>query len=676
MAEATNQPLSDEELSARASGIDKRTTIDYREAASIIWRSAQYIRFFPVRYVTKLVMKTLSYAIPLAIIPWPAKILIDHVVLGAPIAEATAYPAYVRPFLAMLQGMGPFEILVWLALVGVVLVIAIGSYAVGYEDELDVRLVGGQDYATQTETSIHGGKESTAGGIWGYIEWRLGTRLIESLNHTIRGQLFSRIRSLSITQLEDQRIGDSMYRVMYDSPQITEIFYEITHTPLISAFLYTQALLTVLSAYPDSPEVFWITIAALPAWAIITSFFAQAVRKRGQAARAAGSLVTGTIEEGMDNVLAVQSLGGNREERGRFDSDSREAFRRHRRVTLLWILIGKAGEIFGRIVEIAFAIYIIYKVVGGEMSPGDFGALMVYMAYLRGPAMSVGTLWIRLQDNVAGMRRVFAMMDLEAEDDLGTTPLPRIERGVHMRDVSLVFPDGRRALDHVNFAASVGQIVALVGPTGAGKTSLAYLIPRFHVATEGRIEIDDHDVNDVTLETLRDQVTYVFQETQLFSDSILDNIRYGKPDASMDEVERVARIAGVHEFIASLPEGYDTELGQGAQSKLSVGQKQRIAIARGLVRDSRILILDEPTSALDPETENHLVASLHEAAKDRLVIIIAHRLSTIAHADKIVFMEDGRVLEEGSHHELLNRADGHYRRFVDLQTRSAEANAQ
>lgn len=132
--------------------------------------------------------------------------------------------------------------------------------------------------------------------------------------------------------------------------------------------------------------------------------------------------MTGTIEEGMDNVLAVQSLGGNREERGRFDSDSREAFRRHRRVTLLWILIGKAGEIFGRIVEIAFAIYIIYKVVGGEMSPGDFGALMVYMAYLRGPAMSVGTLWIRLQDNVAGMRRVFAMMDLEAEDDLGRRP--------------------------------------------------------------------------------------------------------------------------------------------------------------------------------------------------------------------------------------------------------------
>ena len=676
MAEATNQPLSDEELSARASGIDKHTTIDYREAAAIIWRSAKYIRFFPVRYVTKLVMKTLSYAIPLAIIPWPAKILIDHVVLGTPIAEATGYPAYVLPFLAMLEGMGPFEILVWLAAVGVVLVVFIGSYAVGYEDELDVRLVGGQDYATQTETSIHGGKESTAGGIWGYIEWRLGTRLIESLNHTIRGQLFSRIRSLSITQLEDQRIGDSMYRVMYDSPQITEIFYEITHTPLISAFLYTQALLTVLSAYPGSPEVFWITIAALPAWAIITSFFAQAVRKRGQAARAAGSLVTGTIEEGMDNVLAVQSLGGNREERGRFDSDSREAFRRHRRVTLLWILIGKAGEIFGRMVEVAFGIYIIYKVVGGEMSPGDFGALMVYMAYLRGPAMSVGTLWIRMQDNVAGMRRVFAMMDLTAEDDLGAAPLPRIERGVQMRDVSLVFPDGRRALDHVHFDAAVGQIVALVGPTGAGKTSLAYLIPRFHVATEGRVEIDDHDVNDVTLETLRAQVTYVFQETQLFSDSILDNIRYGNPDAPMEEVERVARIAGVHEFIASLPEGYETKLGQGTQSKLSVGQKQRIAIARGLLRDSRILILDEPTSALDPETENHLVASLHEAAKDRLVIIIAHRLSTIAHADKIVFMEDGRVLEEGSHDELLGRADSHYRRFVDLQTQSFDQAGQ
>ena len=197
------------------------------------------------------------------------------------------------------------------------------------------------------------------------------------------------------------------------------------------------------------------------------------------------------------------------------------------------------------------------------------------------------------------------------------------------------------------------------------------MIPRFHTVTEGEVLIDNRNVNTLTLDSLRSQVSYVFQETQLFSETIRDNICYGKLDATQEEVERVAKIAGIHDFIVSLPEGYETKLGASTASKLSVGQKQRIAIARGLIRDSKVLVLDEPTSALDPETEEHLVNALHEAAKDRLVIIIAHRLSTIAQASKIVFLEQGSILEQGSHEELLEIPDGHYRRFVELQTTSA-----
>jgi len=165
---------------------------------------------------------------------------------------------------------------------------------------------------------------------------------------------------------------------------------------------------------------------------------------------------------------------------------------------------------------------------------------------------------------------------------------------------------------------------------------------------------------------LRSQITYVFQETQLFSSSILDNIRYGREDALMEEVEHVAKVAGIHDFIQALPEGYDTKLGT-TTAKISVGQKQRISIARGLLRESKILILDEPTSALDPETEKYLVESLHEAAKNRLVIIIAHRLSTIANADQILFLDEGEIREQGSHRELMSRPDGAYRNFVNLQ---------
>jgi ABC-type multidrug transport system fused ATPase/permease subunit len=188
------------------------------------------------------------------------------------------------------------------------------------------------------------------------------------------------------------------------------------------------------------------------------------------------------------------------------------------------------------------------------------------------------------------------------------------------------------------------------------------------------VYIDGVDVNGVRLDSLRPQISYVFQETHLFSDTVAQNIRYGCPDASLQDIERAARAAGAHDFIRALPEGYDTRLGQRG-GKLSVGQKQRIAIARGLLRNAPILILDEPTSALDPETERALVGSLREAARRRLVIIIAHRLSTIAHADRIVFMEQGRIREQGRHAELMADPRSAYRRYVTLQTRGAPLTA-
>ena len=658
-------------LDERTSGIDTRTEIGERDSLRIIGRSAGYIRFFFWRYMGKFALKLGAYVVQLGILPWPAKMMVDNVILGRPIEEAKNYPIYWQPVLDAMVGMSPFEVLVWLAVMGFTCVLLLGRFiTTGYNDDVEAGLAQGHDYATRTENTIHGG-HSTFGGLWGYMEFKLNTRLSQALNHTLRGQLFSRIGALSMTQLEDQRIGDSVYRVMYDAPQVQEIFYEITHTPVMSTLLYLQAALTVLVTYPSVPEIFWITLAMFPLYAILSGLFSRIVRRRGQAARAAGALTTSTIEEGMDNVLAVQSLGGNAEEKGRFDKDSSESFKRFRGVALLWMIIPQVGDTINAIAQTAFFVFLIGLIIDGALTAGDFGAMFVFWGFLRGPAMALGIFWIRFQDNVAGMRRVFAMMDLPAEADLGRTTLPPVADGVAMRGAGLVYPDGRRALDDVDLDARVGEIIAFVGPTGAGKTSLAYLIPRYRTASEGAVYVDGHDVNDLTLESLRSQVTYVFQETQLFSDSIGDNIRYGKPDAAQEEVERVARTAGIHDFIAALPDGYDTKLGGAAASKLSVGQKQRISIARGLLRDSRILILDEPTSALDPETERYLVQSLHEAAKDRLVIIIAHRLSTIAQANKIVFLDDGRVMEQGSHRDLMAKTDGHYRRFVELQTSAA-----
>ena len=661
----------EEELDRRSSGLDTQTDIGAGETVRIIGRSAAYIALFPVRYVVKFVLKLGSYSLPLALLPWPAKMLVDHVILSKPLPEMVdgsiaGYPGYWEPVIVALYGTTPLELALALAAFGIIFVMTIGSYTGGFEDEVEANLTQGHDYATQVENKMHGG-HSTAGGLYGWFEFKLNTRLTQALNHTLRSHLFSRIQSLSITKLEDQRIGDSIYRVMYDTPQINEIFYEITHTPLMSTILFIQALLTMLNAYPDNLMVAYVTMAVFPAWALSSALFSRIVRRRGQAARAAGAITTATIEEGMDNVLAVQSLGGNAKEKNRFGNDSKESFFRHRMVSLLWIFIGQLSGVFGHIVFVWFSFYIISQVIAGAMTPGDYAAIFTYYGYMIGPALALGWLWIRFQDNVAAMRRVFALMDQEPEAQLGSEWLGEINEGIKFDKVGLVYPDGRRALGNINFDASIGEIVAFVGPTGAGKTSLAYLLPRYHVATEGEVLIDDVNINEYDVESLREHITYVFQETQLFSSSIRENIKFGYPDASEEEMVHVAEVAGIHDFIMTLPEKYDTKLGN-TNAKISVGQKQRISIARGLLRPSKILVLDEPTSALDPETEQYLVSSLHEAAKDRLVIIIAHRLSTIAHADKIIYLDEGHIAEQGTHDELLEREGGAYRRFVDLQT--------
>ncbi len=658
------------ELDERANPLDTATDVTFNEAMALILRGAQMIALFKWRYTAKLTLMLGALAISAMLMPWLPKILVDHVVLARPVEGMKGYPWYMEPLIDAMIGASPMEVLVWIACVGVVMVIVFGGYGEGArKDDVEAGLIQGHDVATSTENAMHGG-HSFVGGIYGYCEFKLNMRLTQALNHTLRSHLFSRIAHLSMTRLEDQRIGDSVYRVLYDTPSINTIFYEVFFTPIGSLWTYTVALTSMYSAYPHVPELIWLTALFFPIWLLCTLPFARMVRRRNQASRAAGTITTSTLEEGMDNMLAVQSLGGDRKEKARFDGDSKQSFSRHRIAAFVGIVIGQIGGFVTAVIQTAIFLFVIWHVIFGELTPGDFATLFFYYGWMRGPAMSLAGLWIKLQSNVAGMRRVFSLLDLPLEDDLGRTELPPIRQGVSMRGAGLVYPDGRRALADVSIDANVGQIVAFVGPTGTGKTSLAYLVPRFHVVTEGEVRIDDIKVNDVTLDSLRGQVTYVFQETQLLSDSIADNIRYGNPGASDEEVERVARVAGVHGFIASLPEGYDTKLGT-TSAKLSVGQKQRVAIARGLLRDARILILDEPTSALDPETEEHLVRSLHEAAKDRLVIIIAHRLSTIANADKIVFLEGGRVMEQGSHEELMATDGGRYRAFVELQTMSS-----
>jgi ABC-type multidrug transport system fused ATPase/permease subunit len=472
---------------------------------------------------------------------------------------------------------------------------------------------------------------------------------------------------LPITKLDDQPIGDSVFRAMNDVhalPSVVRIVVQVSGWALVTL---VTAVATMLSAYPDSPLVILFAVGAMPVYILVTAPFSRMVRRRAQATVAAGTVFVSTTEEGMDNIQAVQSLGANEMEKERFALASANAFRRERYQVLAQTLIAKLGETAGQFLYWAFMLYILGKVITGDMTPGDYAVVLGYFYAMSVPASALANLWIRLQGPIASARRVFAMLDLEKEKEVGSEALPAVTQGVEFQDVGLVYPDGRRALTSVTFKAQVGEIVALAGPTGAGKTTLAYLIPRYHMASEGHVFVDGHDVNDVSTDSLRSQITYVFQETETLPESIADNIQFGKPEATMEEVEQVAKTVGIHDFINGLPEGYETQLGT-TSSKLSVGQKQRIAIARGLIRETPILILDEPTSALDPETETYLISALQVVAKSRLVIIIAHRLSTIAQADRILFLEEGQIHEQGSHEELMAVEQGHYRHFVELQS--------
>jgi ABC-type multidrug transport system fused ATPase/permease subunit len=653
-------------------GLEESETISTRETLRLFAEGLRYVWPFRVRFAVKAALTLLSLT-PLLLLPWPIKVLIDHVIGGIPLrAELPAYPFFLRPLLAPLVDASTTEILLWTVAFQAFLVAIVGAFGTtGRErDQTGAYLEGGHDTATRTENQANYG-HSFAGGLLGLFEFRWTLRLTQALNHHYRSLLFERIQSLPMPAFDDERIGDAVYRVMYDTPSITNTCYRILLAPTVApvGILLTTAMLWFVVG--EHPMVVWTGLAFLPGALLVTYPFAAMIRRRGVRSRQAGAVTTSTMEEGITNILAVQSLGGHDRQRQRFEQDSWISFGRYRGLALVAILAAFAALVPGLLVVRWAFLQVGELVISGALSLGDFTVVFSYFMQILFYAAELGSLWILLQESAPGLHRVFFLMALPGEQDPpAAQPLPRTRTTVQIEGVDFAYDAGALALRDVDLEFRVGELAALVGPAGAGKTTLAYLVPRFVSPLRGRVTADGIDIAGVRRDSLRSQVAFVFQETVLFDGTVEENIRIGNLAATEADVRRAAISAGADEFIRGFPQGYATRLGR-AGAKLSVGQKQRLAIARALVRDTPILILDEPTSALDPETERRLVDSLREAARTRLVLVIAHRLSTVRHADQIVFLDSGRVVERGTHDELMANPGGAYRRFVDLQTRGA-----
>ena len=644
--------------------IDTRSDLNTLEALQIIGRSIRQISSVKGLFGIKMVLE-LGLLIPGLYLPWLGKIVIDNVLQQRPFnTTEIAYPPFMQPVLTIVQDQDPLQIMLSVAIIYIFGMFLVGMRTGG----LGARLHEGQDAATQAENQISA-SYSSGSGLLGLAAFMVGVRLTQRLANRLRKRLFERLSRLPMVVLDDQRIGDSIYRVMYDVPMAPDLFHQLTTVPFFMILNAAINLYILQYSYGDvSPELIWIAWATVPAAFLITFPFSGAIRRTSQNKRAAGSATTNAIEESVSNVAAVQSLDASSQQSSRFADRSEQSFLRERYYIAVVIVVSAIFAAISGIAGIYVTILVSNNVIDNVMSPGDFAVLVAVFWSIAMPAAYLGSYWIKIQDVIAAVRRVFFFMDFESEEDRTDGDICQtIDRDVTFKEVSFEYPNGTEALKNISLNLKIGDLVAIVGPTGSGKTTLAYLIPSLLQPTSGQVLIDGRDTRELSLASIRRHVSYVLQEHTFVSATIRHNLLLANAEATEQDMFDALEMAGCTDFINELPDGLDTRLGRGGDT-LSVGQQQRLSIARGLIRDTSILILDEPTAALDPQTEQTLLRSLHQASDNRLVVVIAHRLSTIRQADLIVFIEDGEIQETGTHEELMARETSAYREYVNLQS--------
>lgn len=560
-----------------------------------------------------------------ALQPWPLKILVDYA-LGD-----TAVPVFIRTFFEQI----PFS------LSPAVLVITAATASLGL-------------FAINSALDL--------GLTWTWAA--AGQRMV----YDLAADLFHRLQRLSLQFHNKHSVGDALSRLTGDTYCVYSLTSDLVVSPLQN--LFTLATVGIVAWNMDS-SLTLITLAVAPIMAGSSLFFAPRLKKRTRLNREAQSRLMSFVHQTLTAIPVVQAFSTEDHNQRQFQHLATDAVSRSQRTVLL---NSSYNLVNGFITTLATAVVLFaagHRVLSGALSVGSLLVFLAYFRSMQGAIRGILGIYGRLKATEARMDRVLEVMASEdaVQEAPGAKPLrPTIgSKGRHVRleGVTFGYEIDSPVLKDITLEAYPGETVALVGPTGAGKSTLASLILRFFDPWEGRVSFDGIDISTVQLVNLRTQVSIVLQEPFLLPLSISENIAYSRPDASHEEIEAAAIAANADEFIRELPDGYDTIIAEHGAT-LSGGQKQRLAIARALLKNAPVLILDEPTSALDAQTEASLLEALERLMAGRTTFIIAHRLSTIRNADRIVVLEGGRVVETGSHQELL-MADGLYHQLYALQ---------
>ena len=497
-----------------------------------------------------------------------------------------------------------------------------------------------------------------------YGEW-----LTHRVAYDLRNHFYNAVQRLPFTFHDRSQTGDMMSRATSDITE-SERFVGMGLMDLTASLLLLGGVLVAMVLEDFSLSLF--ALIPLVLLLALTLRFGMVIRPRFKRVQEQMGQLSSTMQESMTGIQVVKAFAREADELRKFDAANEDWFSKRFGIIKIW---ANNWPTFTFILLISVFLLLLIggpRAIEGTVTVGSLFALLAYVMMLNGPVQRLGFLVNMAATSGASATRVFEIIDTprEVEEKESAAELDEVKGAVTFSHVSFGYEGGPRTLDDINFEVEPGQTVALIGPTGSGKSTITNLIPRFYDSTNGVIRIDGHDVRSLTLDSLREKIGIVLQDPFLFGLSIAENIAYGRPEATPDEIIAAAQAARAHDFIMEFPAGYETVVGERGVT-LSGGQKQRVAIARALLYAPRILILDDSTSSVDTETEHQIQQALNSLMEGRTTFIIAQRLLTLKNADQIFVLEAGRIIERGRHDELLAQG-GMYRRIYDLQLRDQE----